>query len=68
MEESNSRNALQVTSQSENAATAGTATDCFQDDTVLHKKVVLGVCAMRKKVSIVYYQFLLKVVFSLVAL
>ena len=48
MEKCNSRNAQQVMSQREDV----TAADSFQDDIVLERKVVvLGVCAMRKKVS-----------------
>ena len=56
MEDSNSRKAKQVMWQSEDKATALTATDSLQDDhTVLDRKVVvLGVCAMHKKVSCEY--------------
>jgi len=57
MEESNWRNAQQVMSQSEDAAAARTAANSLQDDTVPDRKVVLGVCAMRKKVSIVVLPF-----------
>ena len=52
MEKCNSRNAQQVMSQREDVTAARTAADSFQDDIVLERKVVvLGVCAMRKKVS-----------------
>jgi len=52
MEKSNSRNAQQVMSRREDVTAARSAVESFQDDTVLDRKVVvLGVCAMRKKVS-----------------
>ena len=66
MEDGNSRNAQQVMSQSEDAAAARTATDSFQDDTVLGRKVVvLGVCAMRKKVSSIVMAFVNYFLFGL---